>query len=250
MRSFGRFYFQDPGKAPLRSGQLRYECVRADQGAGKSLKECQMTAVTLTLLDPEDLKLRNELGAEAARQARLVRLAEEARDQNGLLSQEDLAQILTCDVRTVRRDIRTLRDVRGIHVPTRGQQKDIGPGVTHRGLAIDKWLSGKEPPEIARDINHTLTAVERYLQHFSRVIFLAGKGFKPLPIAFTVGISMAAVNAYLECYQKHKNTTGIRARLAELKSIGEAHWQASDQKKGRHLLSAASTKSGNTSMRP
>ena len=32
-----------PGKAPLRSGQLHYECVRVDQGAGKSLKGCQMT---------------------------------------------------------------------------------------------------------------------------------------------------------------------------------------------------------------
>ena len=241
-------YFQDPGKAPLRSGQLRYECVRADQGAGKSLKECQMTAVTLTLLDPEDLKVREQHGAEAARRARLVRLVEEARDQNGFLSQEDLAQILTCDVRTVRRDIQTLRNKQGIHVPTRGQQKDIGPGVTHRSLAIQKWMLGKEPPEIARDINHTLTAVERYLQHFSRVIFLAGKGFQPLQIAFTVGISTAGVNAYLECYQTHKGTAGIRARIAELKSIGEAHWQASDLKKGLHLQSAASTKSANTLM--
>jgi biotin operon repressor len=244
-------YFQDPGKAPLRTGQIRYECVRADQGAGKSLKECQMTAVTLTLLDPEDLQVRNQRGgAEAARRVRLVRLAEEARDQNGLLSQEDLAQILTCDVRTVRRDIQTLRDKTGIHVPTRGQQKDIGPGVTHRTLAIEKWMLGKEPPEIARDINHTLTAVERYLQHFSRVIFLAGNGFQPLQIAFTVGISTASVHGYLECYQKHKDTVGIRARLAELKSIGEAHWQGSDQKKGRLLQSAESTKSETTLMRP
>lgn len=243
-------YFQDPGKAPLRSGQVRYECVRADQGAGKSLKECQMTAVILTLLDPDDLKVRNEHNAEAARRIRLVRLAEEARDQNGLLSQEDLAQILTCDVRTVRRDIQTLRDNQGIHTPTRGQQKDIGPGVTHRTLAIEKWMQGKEPPEIARDINHTLTAVERYLQHFSRVIFLAGKGFQPLQIAFTVGISTAGVSAYLECYQRHKNSTGIRARLAELKSIAEAHWQASDLKKGLHLPSAASIKPANTSMMP
>ena len=109
-------------------------------------------------------------------------------------------------------------------------------------------MLGKEPPEIARDINHTLTAVERYLQHFSRVIFLAGKGFQPLQIAFTVGISTAGVNAYLECYQTHKGTAGIRARIAELKSIGEAHWQASDLKKGRHLQNAASTKSANALM--
>ena len=111
-------------------------------------------------------------------------------------------------------------------------------------------MLGKEPPEIARDINHTLTAVERYLQHFSRVIFLAGKGFQPLQIAFTVGISTASVKAYLECYQTHKGTAGIRARLAELKSIGEAHWPAGDLKKGRLLQNAESTRSTNTLTTP
>ena len=44
-----------------------------------------MTAVTLTLPDPENL-----------------------------------AQILTCDVFTVRRDIQTLRDKQGVHTGTRG----------------------------------------------------------------------------------------------------------------------------------
>jgi DeoR/GlpR family transcriptional regulator of sugar metabolism len=39
------------------------------------------------------------------RRHRLGRLCEEACDQGGLLTQEDLAQILSCDSRTVRRDI-------------------------------------------------------------------------------------------------------------------------------------------------
>ena len=132
------FYVQDSGKAPLRSGQLQYECVRVDQGGAKSLKECQKTAVTLALLDPGDLKICEQHGAKTACRARLASLTEEARDQNGLFSQEYLAQILTCDVRTVRGDIQTLRDKQGIHTPTRGQQKDITPGVTHRTLAIHK----------------------------------------------------------------------------------------------------------------
>ena len=70
-------------------------------------------------------------------------------------------------------------------------------------------MLGKEPPEITRDISHTLIAVEYYLQHLSRVIFLAGKGFQPLQIAFTAGISTAEVNAFLECYQTHKGTTAM-----------------------------------------
>ena len=90
-----------------------------------------MTAVTLTLLDQEDLITREQHGAEAACRARLVSPTEEARDQNALLSLEYLAQILTCDVRTVRRDIQTLGDKQDLHTTTRGQQKDITPGVTH-----------------------------------------------------------------------------------------------------------------------
>jgi len=37
-----------------------------------------------------------------------------------------------CDSRTIRRDVKNLKE-KGIIVPTRGTEKDIGPGVTHRG---------------------------------------------------------------------------------------------------------------------
>jgi len=54
-------------------------------------------------------------------------------------------------VRTIRRDIESLRQ-KEIIVATRGQVRDIGPGVTHRGIAVRLWLEGKEPVEIARHI--------------------------------------------------------------------------------------------------
>ena len=62
-----------------------------------------------------------------------MRISAEAREQGGLLTQEDLAKILMCDVRTIRRDIADLRKT-DIVVPTRGTIKDIGPGVSHRAL--------------------------------------------------------------------------------------------------------------------
>ena len=222
-------YFREPGTGPLRSGQIRYECLRATEGAGKRLKECALTSVVLSLVDPEDIKIRADM--LKLRRQKLARLAEQAKEQGGLLTQEDLAQLLCCDVRTIRRDIKALKAL-GVIIPTRGQQKDIGPTVTHKGQAVRHWLEGKEPQEVARAINHTLSAVERYLQHFSRVVFLAGMGFARLQIAFTIGISSATVGSYLELYQQFKNSEGFKHRLAELKAIGEAHYQGGDDKKG------------------
>jgi hypothetical protein len=236
-------YFNEPGNAPIRSGQMRYECVKATEGAGKPLRDCQMTGAVLTLTEKGDAQLQREKGMEGRRRHLITRLTEEAREQGGLLSQEDLSLLLHCDVRTIRRDIAKLRDESEIHVATRGQQKDIGPGVTHRGVAIRKWLEGNEPQDVARAINHSLTAVERYIQHFSRVVFLGGRGFEKLQIAFTVGISTASVGTYLEIYSEYKSTAGFKNRLAELKTIGGAHFEGGDEKKAKRLPVAGSTNS-------
>jgi hypothetical protein len=199
-----------------------------------ALKDCPMTCVTLNLIDSGDDQIAD---ADKLRRHRLGRLCEEARDQGGLLTQEDLAQLLCCHVRTIRRDIAALKKL-GIHVPTRGQQKDIGPTLTHKGVAIRHWLEGKEPQEVARAINHSLRAVERYLQHFARTVYCIGKGFSPLQTAFTLGISNAGVHNYLEIYAEFKSNEGFKLRVAELQAIGEASYESGDAKKGALLLPA------------
>ena len=151
-------FFQASEAVSYRSGQLKYSCVKASEPAGKPLDQCVMVAVRLTLFDRED---RRELPSEACqrstdmRRRRLLRICDEAREQGGLLSQEDLGEILMCDVRTVRRDVAELKRA-GIVVPTRGTVKDIGPGVTHKAIAIRLWLEGMEPTEVALRIHHSL----------------------------------------------------------------------------------------------
>lgn len=227
-------YFTTPGTAPLRHGQLLYTCVAVSAGAGVALKECAMTGVTLSLIDSGDDQIAD---AEQLRRHRLGRLCEEARDQGGLLTQEDLAQLLCCHARTIRRDISALKKL-GIHIPTRGQQKDIGPTLTHKGVAIRHWLEGKEPQEVARAINHSLRAVERYLQHFARTVYCIGKSFSALQTAFTLGISNASVRNYLDIYREFKDHEGFKLRVAELHAIGEAHHESGDAKKGALLAPA------------
>ena len=225
-------YFTEPEERPLQAGQLRYVCVALSEGAGKPLQRCKQQTVVLNMLDRDDPQVLAEKNAEGLRRHRIQRLTEESREQGGLLSQEDLAQLLCCSVRTIRRDIRQLREGHGIVVATRGQQKDMGPSVSHKGVAIRHWLEGSEPLEVARKINHSLHAVERYLQHFSRVVFLLGKGFEPLQIALTVGISSANVKTYLEIHEATHWQSRYADRFREIALIGEQHFTAEDEKKG------------------
>lgn len=226
-------YFFDGTDRPMADGQMRYSCVAADQGAGCTMDRCRKVSVVLTIHDKDDQAVMHRCGGPALRQQRICRLSDEAREQGGLLSQEDLGHLLMCDERTIRRDIAALRRA-GIVVATRGQQKDIGPTVSHKGVAIRHWMEGDEPVAVARRINHSLHAVERYLNHFSRVAFLLTKGFQPLQIALTVGISTASVETYSRVYDAYAGQRQYARRFEEIELIGQEHYDALDEKKGAH----------------
>jgi biotin operon repressor len=209
-------YFQGGSKRPWKDGQVRYQCVAITAGAGRKLTECPLVPTALSVIDVEkDREVLREQGAVALRQSKLMRIAEEARDQGGVLTQEDLGVLLCCDERTIRRDIKELR-AKGIHVPTRGYVQDIGPTLTHKAQAIRHWLQGKEPVAVARAINHSLTAVERYLEDFKRVAFLTMKDLDEVAIARAANLSPALVKTYLAMYQEAKATPAYGYRFKEL----------------------------------
>lgn len=237
-------YFNDPELRELKVGQMKYSCVSAKEGPGKALKDCAMVTVMLELIakeDDGDLSKNGKLASVERRRRKIMRLTEEAREQGGLLTQEDLAALLNSDVRTIRRDITDMRK-KGIVVATRGQQKDIGPGISHRGMAIRLWLEGKEPVEIARNINHSVAAVENYLEKFKRVAYLRQKNFDDYQIALTVGISVAAAKTFVEIYHMFKRSSFFKFRMQEIDLVGEQHYLAADEKKDFNLRKGASQK--------
>ncbi len=241
VEEIGRVYFQDPELKQLQAGQMKYACVSASEGPGKPLSKCQMQTVILTLLDHDDdhrdLPSNGKQAAAARRQRAIMRLTEEAREQGGYLTQEDLALILRCDVRTVRHDIKVLREQSGIVVATRGQQKDIGPGVSHRGMVVRMWLEGKEPVEIMRGSKHSLKAVENYLEKFKRVAYLRDKQFDDYQVALTVGISVSAAKTYAEIANEFRHKSFYRQRLAEIDLVGKQYYLAEGEKKDLPLHS-------------
>jgi hypothetical protein len=198
-------------------GKVRLLVVAASEPAGKSLEQCQKVNVELTLdAGQEDYQVRLHYGVEGLRRSRILRVTAEAREQGGLLSYEDLAfRLFNCGVRTIVRDVAALRR-RHVEVPSRGQQRDIGPGQTHRVLAVRLYLEGHEANEIARRLYHTLGSIENYVTTFTRVVILIHKHYVDDQIAFVIRRSTPLVAAYRKLYAEFQAKPSAGRRLAEI----------------------------------
>jgi Protein of unknown function (DUF1670) len=212
-------------------GRIRLLVVAADEPAGKPLAACQEVPVLLTLdAGPEDYQVRLAHGVEGLRRCRILRVTAEAREQGGLLSHEDLAfRLFNCGIRTIVRDVRALRR-RGIEVPARGQQQDIGPGQTHRVQAVRLYLQGLEANEIACRLYHTLGSIENYVTTFARVAVLVDEGYADDEIAFVMRRSGPLVAADRELLEEFRTEPGSRRRLGEI--LGRARAGAAAKKGG------------------
>ena len=201
-------FMQDNDLRSLLPGQIHYSCVADTEPAGRPLKDCAMKQVKLTLFHSEQdqqglTQLDSKTRQQMIRWRRMMRICDEARDQGGLLTHEDLSILVMCDVKTIGRDVKALKEIELI-LPTRGQQKDIGPGLTHRELIIEKWLEGMEEAQICMAVKHSMKAVENYLQTFKRVVFLrVGKKFTDHEIAVVTGSSQRLVTQHLKTYEKY-----------------------------------------------
>jgi len=216
----------------MQPGQIVWRAIDEKEPAGKPLSQCQFKTIRLTYLAlKEDMEVVRRYGHSAKRGQQCMRIATEAAEQGALLTQEDLAAILDSDVKTIRTDIKRYQQKYGILIPTRGNRKDIGPGVTHREKAVELYLQGKDQVAVARDLQHSLKAVERYIQTFCRVVFCQGQLKNTLKTALVVGVSVASVNRYLNLRDRYCTTDAYKERIDEIESEGTRFWEYLDGKK-------------------
>lgn len=209
-------------------GQVKILGIAASEPAGKPLSECEMKTAVVTLdAGKEDEEIRRKYGLAALRQARLARITHEAWDQGVTLTQEDIAfRHLNCGVRTVRRDLKALA-TRGVIVPTRGQQKDIGPGVSHKVEAVRLYIERRTYTEIERTMKHSLTAIKRYILTFSRVAYLTERGYSTKEIAFLVQTSERLTIEYQALYQQYRDNQAYKDRLDEILAFNSSDYETS-----------------------
>ena len=141
-------------------------------------------------------------------------MSHEALDQGGLLTQEDLAELLTTSPRTVRSDIANLRK-EGVSVPTRGYYRDIGRGPSHKAVIVGLWLKGYEYSEIEVKTHHSPASIQNYIENFRKVSYLKDK-MKIEDIRQVTGLSERLIREYLDLYKEHPDSD----RLTEPKIPG------------------------------
>jgi hypothetical protein len=216
----------------LQPGQMIWKAIVADEPPGKPLSECVFKTVRLTVhLISEDREVKNQYGATAKRGQQLMRLCTEAFEQGALLTQEDLAEILGCDVRTIRNDQQRFQKRYGLLVPTRGNKCDIGPGITHREKVISMFIDGMEAINIARNLQHSLKAVERYISSFCRIVYCQQQLRNSLKTAMVVGCSVHQVNICLDIHREHCAKSRYKEILEKVERVGSAFWEVQDGKK-------------------
>ena len=184
--------------------QIIYHAVSADERPGKPLENLRLVSVKLTVSDPGDAEILKSQGISGLRKHKLLRFANEAYDQGGLLIQEDLALLLTTSTRTIQRDMKELKE-QEIPVPTRGFIQDIGPTVSHKTRIVELYLKGYEYTDIETRTRHTGDSIKRYISGFSKVILLNLKGYSPLQIRELTNQSEKVIQEYLMLYDTYKD---------------------------------------------
>ena len=205
-------YFET--NSALKPGQIRLQVIAIEAKVNHSLSESKQVTVTLTLNDDkEDLAIRKTYGLVALRRHKIQRICQEAFDQGGLLTVEDLAyRIFSCGYRTICRDLEYFRN-QGIFIPLRSTVKDMGRTLSHRLLIIKLWAQGKEYSEIALNTCHSLSAIQNYVDKFKRTITLSKEGYDVNRIAFLLKLSSSLVEQYIDLY---KNLDVVPHREQEL----------------------------------
>jgi hypothetical protein len=208
-------YFAEFGHMALAPGELCYLAVAATEPAGKPIIACRKVQVSLALAATEDQQVLGARGLAAMRRGRLARLARQARVQGGLLTVEDLAYLTCSSTATVKRDLAACRRD-GVAVPTRGQVRDIGPGVSHKTEVVQLYLWGLQFTDIEHRTGHTEGSIQRYLADFRQIAALYARGASIPEIRAASGRSAALIGEYIAVYERARREFPAAPRLHDL----------------------------------
>lgn len=201
----------------LKEGEIEVSVIFIEERSGRLIELMKKVRIRLTIDNGvEDLEVLKNSGRVSLRRIRIQRITQEAIEQNGVLSQEDISRYLNCNVRTVKRDIRFIKQS-GIEVITRGVLHNIGRGQTHKVKIVGLYLEGKTFSEIRLITHHSYGAIKRYIQDFQKVLMSIHNGLKDrISISFGTGLSVNLVSQYMELIKQSRKDLYKRAMMKDM----------------------------------
>jgi len=201
----------------LKEGQIEVSVIGIEERSGKVLEQLEKIKVVLTIDDGQtDIEAMKSYGRIGLRRIKIQRITDEAIEQEGVLSQEDIGKYLSCTKRTVQRDIRAIKNS-GIEVITRGVLHNIGRGQTHKVKIIGMYLDGKTYSEIRLALRHSIGSIKRYLESFIKVLmYHKRKIYRRKEISVVTGLSEGLVAQYQDLIRASRKDPIRRSNLSYL----------------------------------
>jgi len=143
----------------------------ASCGAGSFARRYNISKnIKLTVYDTEDLDVQLEFGLAAMQQARIMRLIEEAYNQDSLLSAKQLTVLLNITPTSLRERLKNLRGL-GLWAPVKGLgKKDRDSGAKFRSTwAIEKYNQKMPPAEIRKTLSMSKDRFEAVMESFTHL---------------------------------------------------------------------------------
>jgi hypothetical protein len=185
----------------LKQGQLVWPAVPIDEypKKGKSIAQTKLCPVVLDIITDSDIEdMKTPLHHRELRLKKIERWTHQAFDQGALLTQLDLAVLLTSTTVTTGQYVREFENMYNRPLPTRGNVQLIGGGQTHKKEIIALHLKGYLVPTICQKTNHSKEAVERYIRDFESVRLLSTKFDDPDVISRIIRLTTPVVKQYLD----------------------------------------------------
>ena len=186
----------------LYHGQVLWSAVHKDHPPGyhQRIADSKLVPVVLDLSVPADIEARlTRRTVGEILQHKAVRLCEQAYEQNGLLSNCDLAELLCVSDSRISTVLGNHERQTNKSVPRRATLHDVGTCLTHKRIICRKrYADGKDAPQIARETCHSIESVDRYLSQYDRVRHCRLEGLNSIETAHALNCSESLVNEYLD----------------------------------------------------
>ena len=194
-----------PLKDHLKPGQVVWNAVSISTRADSA--NPQFVPVTLTMIDEQDIgKLTQGIRMSEIMKQAIARITKEAYAQGALLSMRDIGLLTWRYGSAISQYRKTYEKEHNVSLPHPGSLQDMGSCISHKAMIIKKIeVDKKDPYTVAKETNHSMLAVDRYIRDFSRVRLCYQDGKDKEFISLATGLNKFVVNEYIQLLDNNQN---------------------------------------------
>jgi hypothetical protein len=187
-----------PETSRIKPGQILWNAL--DKNTRGDSPNRRYVPVVLSVITENDIEqLANGITMAVVANNAIARMIKEAYEQGGVLSSRDIGLLTLRTPSYASRKRLEYEKENQCLLPHTGLIHDMGSCISHKKTIIRKVIiEKKDPADVARECNHTQSAVDRYLKDFHRVKTAYQQNQDNDYVHIVTGIAKHVVKQYIE----------------------------------------------------